>query len=481
MRPRSLLSQATPLLVGRGFSAALSFALPLVLARRLDATGYGTYKQIFLISNTAFYLLQLGMAQSLYYFVPRSEDTETRRTFVAQTYLFLAVAGAVAAVAMVFLAGPFARAMSNPELVPLAPLTALMTWLLIATAALEIQLTAEGRLVAAGLAYGVLDAVRVSFALVPILFGAGLSGFLWGSIAALAIRAAIGVGLVWRGSWPQLSWQRFRDQLGYALPFGAAMLLSIPQQQFHQYAVGWSVDPATFALYTVGCFQIPIVNLLYSPVSDVLQVRLAKLAISDSRGALALLHEAVDWLAFFFLPLSIGLVASAPELIPALFTDRYAAAVPLFRLAVLAVPLAALPLDGVLRARGNTRYLFRFYFAKLAITVPAVLLGIRVGLLGAIAATTTVEVFTRIMMLARVRHDLNLTWRELLPWRKLTTLTGWSALCIGAVWSVRMLPSMSAMRSALLECGAYGALYLGGYGAFGLLRRREIFRPATAS
>ena len=40
-----------------------------------------------------------------------------------------------------------------------------------------------------------------------------------------------------------------RRQLAYALPFGAAMALNVPQQLSHQYAVALVVPPAMFAIY----------------------------------------------------------------------------------------------------------------------------------------------------------------------------------------------------------------------------------------
>src|SRR5207302_4594466 len=78
-----------------------------------------------------------------------------------------------------------------------------------------------------------------------------------------------------------------RRQLAYALPFGAAFALIIPQQQFHSYLVSASVTAAAFAVYAVGCFQLPIVDMLYTPVSEILQLGIAEHeAKGDNEGAL---------------------------------------------------------------------------------------------------------------------------------------------------------------------------------------------------
>src|SRR4029079_13921750 len=117
-----------------------------------------------------------------------------------------------------------------------------------------------------------------------------------------------------------------------------------------------AVSPEAFALYAVGCFQLPIIDLLYTPTSEVLMDRLAELERENRReqGVVAF-REATAKLSFAFLPAAAFLFASAPEFIAALFGPRFLPAAPLFRVSVIGVALATLPLDGALRARGETR------------------------------------------------------------------------------------------------------------------------------
>jgi O-antigen/teichoic acid export membrane protein len=70
---RGILGQAGPLMLGRAGATALSFALPLVLTRLLPQSEFGTYKQVWLVVTTAYFMLPLGLAQSLYYFIPRKD------------------------------------------------------------------------------------------------------------------------------------------------------------------------------------------------------------------------------------------------------------------------------------------------------------------------------------------------------------------------------------------------------------------------
>ena len=60
------------LMSGRFLGFILAFITPMVLVRVFTQEDFGTYKQLFLIVNTLFVIAQMGMAESLYYFLPQA-------------------------------------------------------------------------------------------------------------------------------------------------------------------------------------------------------------------------------------------------------------------------------------------------------------------------------------------------------------------------------------------------------------------------
>ena len=458
-RPGGILRQAGPLMLGRGGATVLGFALPLILTRLLPQAQFGTYKQIWLVVTTAYFMLQLGLAQSLYYFVPRKDGRA--RVWLTQASLSLVTLGGVCAVALYAARFAVARQFANPGLADFGLQMALITWLMIASAPLEISLTAEGRVRTAAVIIFLSDAVRVVASVVPLLLGMGLQGFFWAYVLHGGVRFALQCWFFFRRGRPRIEWDLFREQLAYALPFGAALLLEIAQRTFHQWAVGWSVDAAAFAIYAQGCFQVPIINLLYAPISDILQVRLAEPGAREHR--VHLFHDANLRLAAVFFPFTAGLVAAASLFVPALFTHLYDASVPIFRVAILLTPFAALPLDGVLRAMGQTRYLFRIFFWRLLLTVAAVLLGLKLfGMVGAISGHAIAESAIRVAMLDRVRRELEVSWKEVLPWRQLSVIGVASLVaCVPATLISQMAAESPRPFLALCAAGAlYCAVYL---------------------
>jgi O-antigen/teichoic acid export membrane protein len=480
---QSLLGRASPLVMARLVSAGVTFVIPLVLARALTLEDYGAYKQIFLVSQTLYHVLPLGVAQSVYFFVPRADE---KRPYLGQALVFLLGMGLLA-FALVALTGPsLGQLFSSPAIAEHRWPLGLYVFGILASWPLEISLTSQGKTKLAAAAYLVGDFLRAAALVVPVLLGLGMGGLLW-AIALFALaRTVVAWAIALRaGQGPFFDRRRFMTQLLYALPFGAAMLLSFPQAAFHQYVVSAQVSPEIFALYAVGCFQLPLVDLLYTPTSEVLMVRLGELERERrvAEGALAF-REAAAKLSLFFVPMAAFLFVCSAEFIEALFGARFLPAAPIFRVSLVAIVLAVLPMDGALRARNQTRHIFFSYLAKAVVTVPAVLLGVsRFGLLGGIGAWALAELVGKAMLLSRLPAALSTPERrvgllELLPGKELLRASGAAA---GAGLAVVLLraageAAFGAMPAGLLWRAlplfllglAFAAAYLGFLWAFGV-------------
>jgi O-antigen/teichoic acid export membrane protein len=478
----SFLVKAGPLVLARMFSAGLTQIIPLVLARVLAKEEYGTYFQLFLIASTLYYVLPFGVVQSLYYFVPRAEE---KRPWLGQTLLYMSGAGLVAAGLVWGLLGPMARYCNNPALLDHRAALAVYTAFLLGAFPLEISLTSQGRTKHSAIVYIVSDVVRTAAMVVPCLLGFGLRGMMLAAAGFAFLRYVATWVVVPRGSTGP--WGRaglWREQLVYAAPFGVAMALSFPQQNAHLYLMMGAVAPALYAIYRVGCNQLPVVDLLYTPASEVLMVRLGEL---EKQGRLeegvAAFREVASKLAFVFLPLAAFFFAAAPEFIRTFYTADYLQAVPIFRVSVLGVVLAILPMDGVLRARGHTRTIFLVYLLKAVVTVPLVWLGVRhLGMMGGIGSWALAEVVGKGALLARMPAALStpeqpLRIREVIPWRELGkaslaavaagvgvfllragTGSAWGGLPQGSLWHALPL----ALAGLLFTVGYVGVLYATG-------------------
>jgi O-antigen/teichoic acid export membrane protein len=269
--------------------------------------------------------------------------------------------------------------------------------------------------------------------------------------------------LIARGVLPvgRPQWPRLREQLLFALPFAGASLLYVGQRYCSQYVVSARFDPATFALFTVAAFHLPVVDIVFTPISEVLMVQLGSTLGRDDRGSLAHWDDAADKLASILFPAACGAWLLGPMVLPMLFTNKYSGAVPLFILATLEIPIWILPVDALLRAAGDTRFLFGFNAVRIIMTTTLVLAGIHTfGLGGAIAGGIVSETIARAVMIARGRRFLghpNLA--HVLDWPYLGRVALAAALACAPAYTLRFVMP-SSLHLVLLSMLLYGVAYL---------------------
>src|SRR5581483_3805695 len=112
-----------------------------------------------------------------------------------------------------------------------------------------------------------------------------------------------------------------KEQWAYALPFSLSVIVQVVQQNYHQYAVAFNFDPTTFAIYSVGCLQIPLVDFMATPASNVMMVRMTEeQRKGEVRRLLPIWYDTTRKLALLFFPFVGLLVVNAYGLITLLFT-----------------------------------------------------------------------------------------------------------------------------------------------------------------
>jgi O-antigen/teichoic acid export membrane protein len=456
-----MLKPALLIIAGRiaGFVAA--FVTPLILVRIFDLETFGTYKQWFLLYITLLTITQIGMSESLLFFLPKADGHAGR--YVMNSVLFLTAMGTVAAAWLVLNAEAIARWMSNPALEPLIPLLALYLLLMQASIGLETVMTARSAYRSAAVAYAVTDVTRVLFLIVPVLIAPSLRSLLYGAVAFAVLRFLYTTHYYWRTLRDSFrpDARCFARQLAYALPFALAVVASIAQENLHQYAVSGLFDAATFAIYSVGCLQIPVVDLVATTVCNVMMVGMST-AIHSGREShvIDLWHDTVRKLALVFFPLTGLLLLVAHDVIIMLFTETYVASIPIFMVGVVAVMFAAIPMDGVMRVYAKTNVLLAINLVRLAMIALLIHWSIRsLGLVGAMLVTVLALALGKVIGLGAAASMWQVGVGRVLPWRSLGLIIIVSLTAVLPALAVAYgLEAAPFIRIAVISA-IYGATY----------------------
>jgi len=484
----STFGPAVLLMTGRAIASAATLLIPVILVRIFDQHDYGTYRQLFLVFMTLYPVALIGLSDSLYYFIPLDPGAAGR--YVANALLGLFLVGGLSLTALWALRYDVAAWLQNPALAD--SLGAIGWFLLFSLAAtvLEIVLIARKRYSWATASYVLSDLVRAAFFVIPALLVPSLRTLMLGAVAFAAVRLLAALLLLRRelgGSLrPDLA--LLPAQIAYAAPFALYVLVEILQSTYHQYAVSWSFDAATFALYSVGCFQVPLVDFLATPASSVMMVRMSE-ELREGRPdeALAIWLDITRKLALVFFPMVALLMASSREVIVFFFTERYAASAPIFAVWVTTIALSSIQTDGVLRVLAQVPFLFHVNLVRLALIV--LLTGpllTAFGLVGPVLSTLLAIVAGKTLHLIRIKRELRLSAGALLPWRSLAATLAVSAVAALPALAIHRALAAPPLVMLSAQTAAFALTYLALAFAFGLIQPAERaaltgwFRPVVA-
>jgi O-antigen/teichoic acid export membrane protein len=270
----------------------------------------------------------------------------------------------------------------------------------------------------------------------------------------------------------------FATQLSYALPFGLAGLAWRLEMDVHHYVVARRFGPAAYAIYAVGCFQLPLLGILRDAVNSVLMPRVSLLQHRAAKAEIRrLVVAAARKLAAAHWPAYAYLIVMGREVLTVLFTDQYRDSWPIFAINLTLVLLGALtPTDAVLRAYAEQRkFLLRLRCVSLFLLAAGLWWAVpRRGMLGAVSVVVLIGLFENAWIVYRVARLLDARasdWKLLKDFPKLAAAAGAAALCVGV--GRAMLSPVPPLASLALTAPVFAALYAGFVWASGVPTAEE--------
>jgi O-antigen/teichoic acid export membrane protein len=469
----SLGKPALQLVIGRTLGYAAAVATPLVLPRVLSQDQIGTYKHLFLLYGTLYGLGQVGMAESLYYFLPQSPHNGGR--YVANAILTLATAGLVC-VAFGWLAAPaIASRMSDPALARYLPLFGLVIALSLMSAVFDIVLVSRQQYRTASGLYAVSELFRAGFIVGPTLALRNVGALVGGVFAFCVVRCTALFAYLFHqfGRALRPDFRLWKAQLRYTVPYTISGLAGF---NLGDYLVSFWVDSAGFAIYSYGCLQVPLLDLVGTSYGSVLMVRMGD-DLRQGRPVAGLWREITAKLAFIFFPLAAALMLTAHQLFAVVFPASYAASVPIFIVSSSAIVLSAFPFDAVLRVYAELRLRLVLNVLRQVIVVSGMWWFFRAyGLPGAVFVAVSARFVVTAVAVSQIARLMRVGLREMLPWRTLALTVAGSLVAVLPATLVRDQVSLPPLLRGAVTTLVYGVAYLAVMTAVGLLPHPRVWQ-----
>jgi O-antigen/teichoic acid export membrane protein len=410
----SFISRGAVLASARLLNQALALLSPLLLVRLLDIVDYGRYRQFMVVAMLITSLGGFALSANLTYLLARSPG-RAAVDITKTTALMLAVSAISALIVVAarqwivpadiadswWLLALYVFMFLNLEVV-VAYWLAQRRSLEVMQYTLTVTVWRLATLLGAALYFRDITMIFVSIVAAETL--KNLAIYLWLRARRLLV----------------FHWDRsvLNEQLRLVAPLGLGSMLN-KANEFGRVVVGTVLGPVPLAIYTTAAYQVPLVNIVQTSLSDVIFPDMVKRAQRDPSEGLRLWKRAQMMVAAVIVPAWLLLSYFAEPLIRVAFTAEYLSAVPYFQVFLLLMVRQCFQFSTLLRSVEDNASFATSNAIALAINATLiVLLMPRFGLWGPTLGLVAGQMWTGYYLARRVMLRYGVPLSEIYQWRK---------------------------------------------------------------
>lgn len=417
--------QFMALITGQVLYLVFNFALPLYLVRVLSLTDYGIYAQFNMLTALFIPVFTLAISSELYYYFPRCSSTpDIKSTLVIQSLLLLILAS-ILSVALLYL--PFIRnyidsnGMFNTSYIYLVVYIAITIPEFITTSLYVVNnnhllsalfLPISTLIRVGSIIIGYILCPRIETIFIALIITSILK---FGFTIAYVVKTALYFGRI------RFSWNLLKKQIKYCIPLGFAQSLKTLGSQVDKFILLAFITPAQYAIYSIAFYGVPGLMQIYLAISQTYIPRMVK-AYKDS-GAISLISvykSMISKTLSYTIPAIAIFVVLADIIITIVFSDKYIASVPYFRVYLMTFIFMSLGCGNLMRAIGKTKHIMTVYIIVGAAMIPITYFAIKhYGMKGAIVCSTMSLIIPAIGLMLLDARYINTSVFKLIPWKNI--------------------------------------------------------------
>lgn len=241
-----------------------------------------------------------------------------------------------------------------------------------------------------------------------------------------------------------------RSQFSFVIPLGLAGSLHHVNQYAGQIAISSFLGPVALAIYAIGSYQIPVLQIVRGSINDSIFPDMVRQASEDTVDRLRLWKRSNVAYTLLIVPVYVLLVWYADDLIPLVFTDKYADSVPIFRILVTVMLLQCFEFSSPLRALSRTGILLVANSIMVAVNIGLIIAAFVVLPAQALYAPAIAIVAAYVVQLAFLGLSITRAYKirpvQLMKWRSLAIIAGAAALAMAALAAGEVLAIGELMR-----------------------------------
>ena len=420
----SLKAQAGYLFAGKMIAFFVQFLIPVIFVRFFSKEGYGLYRKVMLMNMFLLPILEFGFVNSLYYFYPNAK--EKAKQLLSQTFFLCLATGIVfLCVFFTFKAQMLPLVEGKGMIKYIYPAGLLVFFMLVSTMLDDIfVLERRSKLVLMSLVIN--DVSRALVIVISVILSHKISAVIWSLVGFSAARSVFlftylklkyGINLNFK-TWDK---KYFFSHLNYAIPLGMSRAVAEVGRRMDQFIVSVFCSAADFAVYSIAKFNIPIVNMIYYAVGNVVLQQLSRYNYDDNQEEVRKLwHKMIENFAIITVPMVTYFIVMANPIVTFLYTDEYAESANIYRISLLILFTQMLGRGTIMRASEETKTMFKINLFTMIVGIVLGYLGVKTfGLMGAATASVFTFYVNAFLQVLQSKRILGLKFSNVMPWKNL--------------------------------------------------------------
>ncbi len=263
---------------------------------------------------------------------------------------------------------------------------------------------------------------------VPAIINLDIIFSIIGLAAISALRYLWLIALLVKSSSLKLSISFIKEHLSLAYPLIFAALLSGSAQYIDGFLIKYKFDDATFAIFSFGAKELPLVSLLAVALSNALIPEFADKAKIET--VLATILKKSSRLMHLLFPLSISLLILSKFLFPIVFNPDFAKSANVFNVYLLLIISRLIFPQTILKGLKKTRIVLFAALVEIIINISLSLVFINIwGIVGVAYATVIAYIIDKIILVIYSNKKLGIPISQYINVKLLSIYSFFLILC----------------------------------------------------
>ncbi len=299
--------------------------------------------------------------------------------------------------------------------------------------------------------------IRLGAILVVASITRSVMAVIWTIVAVEAVKCLFVLVATRKLLIPRVDIPFLKEQLRYIIPLGSSTAITRVNSDVAKLVVSAFLGTTALAIYSIGNYQVPMIQVVRSSIMDVLFPEMTQANESDR---INLWKKATIALCFMIFPVFVIFFRFADTVIVTLFTEKYISAVPIFRIYLSLMLLQCFDMASPLRAMNKNKYFVAGDIIHFIINIALIFALFRfIGILAPPIAYISGMLSFTLFLAYKVIVLYNISVKQIVKWRGIMMIL-LACTVSSPILFADVISSLHPVINAIVFSSTYLAVYL---------------------